>query len=278
MPCYYPIHVKNPQGGSLLGNCGQCPYCLQRRANNYIFRCLQQLKVTPLAHFVTLTYEDPPLSPNGFMTLQKSDFQKFMKRLRKRCRPQNNIIKYFACGEYGTQTERPHYHAIIYNAKYEDIEAAWNDYPGNGLLHRDDVNGNTVAYVAKYMLKGKFKRKHKNDDREKEFQLFSKALGVNYINAASIKWHKEDISRQYATINGYKIALPRWFREQLYDEAERNAIQDLSIEEANKRLIKQLNEYEKHGNQAKSFHHFQRERKRNAIENFQKKLAERKKI
>ena len=63
--------------------------------------------------FLTLTYADEHLPPNGSLVV--ADLQKFIKRLRKHYAKRNNGIKlrYYACGEYGDRYGRPHYHAII---------------------------------------------------------------------------------------------------------------------------------------------------------------------
>ena len=47
---------------------------------------------------VTLTYDDEniPFSDNGLMTLDYTDFQKFMKRYRKK--NENSKVRYFTCG------------------------------------------------------------------------------------------------------------------------------------------------------------------------------------
>ena len=52
---------------------------------------------------------------NNPIILKKSDFQKFIKRLRK-----DYDIKYFACGEYGDKTLRPHFHAILFGVNFSD--------------------------------------------------------------------------------------------------------------------------------------------------------------
>lgn len=93
--------------------CGKCPPCLQRRTAEWCFRIFQESKTHLSASFITLTYEKPPITPNGFMTLHTPDFQKFMKRLRK-LHPRGTRIKYYAVGEYGTERKRPHYHAILF--------------------------------------------------------------------------------------------------------------------------------------------------------------------
>lgn len=50
------------------------------------------------------------------LTLNKIDWQLFMKRLRQALpwHGKHDPIRYFMCGEYGSQTWRPHYHAIIW--------------------------------------------------------------------------------------------------------------------------------------------------------------------
>ncbi|MDX8558692.1 hypothetical protein OZ663_18615, partial [Elizabethkingia sp. HX CGY] len=57
------------------------------------------------------------------MSLDYRDFQLFMKRARKL---QEKKISYFLVGEYGSQTFRPHYHAIVFDV--ENISAFLNEW------------------------------------------------------------------------------------------------------------------------------------------------------
>ena len=99
-----------------------------------------------------------------------------MKRLRKHAK--STKIKYYACGEYGSKTERPHYHAIVFNLprpfdKY--ILKAWK----YGHIHVGTVTEQSIFYTTKYALKG-LRRKNAWDydarGREPEFQLMSNIL------------------------------------------------------------------------------------------------------
>lgn len=72
--------------------CGKCPKCLRDRQNGWMFRLQQEIKDSLNCQFVTLTYETTPKSFNGHGTLQKSDLQKFFKKLRKIC-PTTTYIK-----------------------------------------------------------------------------------------------------------------------------------------------------------------------------------------
>jgi hypothetical protein len=87
-----------------------------------------------------------------------------MKRLRKHFHPQK--IRYYMCGEYGEQTDRPHYHALLFGVDFPDkivhkvrddnilyssdiLSHIWNR--GHCLI--GEVNFQTAAYVARYILK-----------------------------------------------------------------------------------------------------------------------------
>lgn len=59
--------------------------------------------------FVTLTFSDEHLPAHG--SVDPRDVQLFLKRLRKAF---PSPIRYFAVGEYGDETERPHYHLALF--------------------------------------------------------------------------------------------------------------------------------------------------------------------
>lgn len=110
--------------------------------------------------FVTLTYSDENFSPS----LEYSDFQKFMKRLRLR---RKQRISFYMCGEYGERFFRPHFHACLFGVGFPDRQA-WKSLPGGGQLYRSpeleslwkfgfssvgDVTFQSAAYVARYVMK-----------------------------------------------------------------------------------------------------------------------------
>lgn len=112
--------------------------------------------------FITLTYSDQFLPARG--TLVKSDFQKFMKRLRKEY--DDRRISYFMCGEYG-ELGRPHYHAILFGVDFEDVQVLRRRHKGklartSSILARlwpfghnsvGQVSVSSCRYVASYCLK-----------------------------------------------------------------------------------------------------------------------------
>lgn len=225
MACDRPIYIKKHRYlvKQIPVPCGKCPPCKKRRVDQWVFRLKQEDKISLMSHFVTLTYstDHVPISDNGFMTLAKKDFQNFIKRLRHLT---NNNVKYYACGEYGTQNKRPHYHAIIFNIQaVQHYASAWClNGVQLGKIDVGGVSGNSIAYTCKYMDKEKTIPLHSRDDRTKEFSLMSKGLGQNYLSPEIIKYHKENLDRLYLTTqDGNKIAMPKYYRQKIFSEDEK---------------------------------------------------------
>lgn len=178
--CYTPFCVKKDDREYAVP-CGRCPDCTARRISGWSFRLMQEDKVSNSSLFITLTYDtsNVHITPNGFMGLRKRDIQLFFKRLRKshgRAHAFNGKrIKYYAVGEYGGRTMRPHYHIILFNASIKLIQDAWNQ----GQVHYGQVTGASVGYTLKYISKPSKVPLHRNDDRQKEFSLMSKGLAAH---------------------------------------------------------------------------------------------------
>lgn len=98
--------------------------------------------------FVTLTYADEYLPPGG--TLVPKHLQAFLKRLRKSVYPTE--IRYFGCGEYGDESQRPHYHLALFSLGPEDaekIDKAW----GLGHSFTGDLTHDSAQYISGYVTK-----------------------------------------------------------------------------------------------------------------------------
>lgn len=239
--CFTPVTLKDENRKEFTVPCGKCPACVKRRAIQWSFRLMQEEKVSTSAYFITLTYDNKhvPITGKGFLGLCKSDLQKFFKRLRK-ChkdeycvingrirRLEKPTIKYYAVGEYGGRTMRPHYHIILFNAELELIQEAWclNGKP-LGNIYYGTVQGASVGYVLKYMSKTRKVPLHQNDDRSREFAIMSKKLGISYLTRNMLNWHDQDKDeRMYCNIpGGGKIGMPRYFKERVYEKWDRQRI------------------------------------------------------
>lgn len=231
--CYNPILVmkkgtKKKDGSIALENqfaqCGQCPVCKARRVSDWVFRLLKEDQVSVGNYFITLTYDSKnvPITKKLKFTLEKEAWQNFMKRLRKK---QPEKIKYYAVGEYGSKTERPHYHGILFNVKEERfIFEAWINPETKepfGDVHIGQVNGATIAYTAKYIDKPIKIPVDQNDDRLKPFSLMSKGLGSSYVEVAK-QFHQEDYLKNmhYKAGDASKL-LPRYIRTKIFTDEQR---------------------------------------------------------
>lgn len=231
MPCLSPIQLKRAKE-RIVVPCGRCAGCLQSRRAGWTFRLLQQEKVSKSSVFLTLTYDEKnvPMVANdgdfivgynpdyridaydGFnLTLYKKHLQDYFKRVRK----YTTDLKYYAVGEYGEKTKRPHYHAIVFNAKPELLAKKW-DF---GFSQQDTVTQASIHYVTKYIMKSK----SKVHDVEPEFAIMSKGLGINYVDLAK-KYHRDLLTDILTLEGGFKMKMPRYLKEKIFTEEERKII------------------------------------------------------
>lgn len=198
----------------------------------------------PKNSFVTLTYCDETLPKDG--SIHKEELVKFFKRLRKDLGSRK--IKYFACGEYGEKTGRPHYHSIIFGLGSEEKEllrSAWS----KGFIYSGSVTYNSARYVAGYVMK-----KYSGDlakevygDKEIPFRLSSLGLGKQWCD----DHEKYLIENLGLTIKGIPCGMPRYYRNRLGEklddeklEKKRIELSNESREKMDKRGVDRLSEAE----------------------------------
>lgn len=213
---------------------------------------------------MTYSPDNVDYTPNGYKTLNKDHLRAFWKALRKK---NSKKLKYYAVGEYGSQTHRPHYHAILFNADLETVVGPAASHalktgliPMDGTTELDSqiwkygyvtvgrVTEASVGYALKYMLKKLTRKKHGRDDRLPEFSAMSKKLGSQYLTSAVRKYHTVDLTGRFCLKldNGALAPMPRYYKQHFYNSKqleiiakhfEDKALQDwqkLSTEEQNK--------------------------------------------
>lgn len=197
--------------------CGRCNFCLQNRRKEWSFRLQKELRQHSSAFFLTLTYHDLAVPQQAVIhndieinvpVLRKEDFQKFMKRLRKRhSKYSQSKIKYYAVGEYGSTTARPHYHAIVFGLHKQvvsHIGTIWVD----GFVHCGAVNNDSIDYVTKYVVnKYDFK-----DYPVPPFSLISNGIGLKHFDQNQKLYKHES---KVVNNRGYPQVLPRYYRGKL---------------------------------------------------------------
>lgn len=227
---------------SILVPCGRCIGCRLDYSKQWADRCLLELQYHDSSYFITLTYDDEHMPLSDYVdketgelkvskTLVKKDFQDFMKRLRKNS---GQELRFFMCGEYGTHTKRPHYHAIIFGLKLDDlvfykrtgngdnlynspfIDKTWN----KGYCVIGDVTWESCAYTSRYITKKIYGTQSLVYDELNiipEFTLMSRKPGIanQYYQENKDKLYKFD-HISIKTENGGKKIRPGRYFDKLY--------------------------------------------------------------
>jgi hypothetical protein len=216
MQCFSPITLET-QGPATSRfqdvPCGVCAGCLTNKRNQMSFRAFHELKDHQYqAIFITLTYDDY----NCPTLLDKTDVQKFIKRLRKKTR-----CRYLICGEYGEITYRPHYHGIIYGLSntLENallIQNTWKQ----GFTSIGSATCASIHYITKYIMKP-YKHIIETDTDSRAFYLLSKnpIFGYKYIKDYQ-EYHNNNKNITTAYYNGYAVTLPYNFKNKLNIKSE----------------------------------------------------------
>lgn len=258
MPCYSPLvgyrsRFTNDSGKrSIVFNrssgfvdqpvtlpCGQCIGCRIDRSRSWALRCVHESKSHDRNCFITLTYSDDKL-PN-FESLEKDSLQRFFKRLRKA----GFQFRYYACGEYGDSTNRPHYHALLFGIDFSEdrklhtqtgqgnvlyvsktLESIW----GNGFCTISEFNYQTAAYVARYVMKKQTGRNAIESARYSrvnlgtgetfqvapEFAVMSlrPGLGADWYS----RYKKDAFPSDFLISDGKKHPVPRYYLDKLKKE------------------------------------------------------------
>lgn len=247
MACFHPLKAYKTTDGRIIFDkglefsvpielaCGQCIGCRIQRSQEWATRITHEAQFHAERCFLTLTYANKHLPPWG--TLVPRDLTLFLKRLR--FAHKDRLIRYFACGEYGENTERPHYHVILFGYSFpdkrehskngqghqqfvsEELDKIWGY--GNCLI--GSVNWSSAAYVARYTLKkvnGERANEHyrKVDyetgeihQLEPEFIRMSRrpGIGAQWFERYSGDLYPGDV----AVIGGKKKRVPRYYDKQL---------------------------------------------------------------
>jgi hypothetical protein len=225
--------------------------------------------------YITLTYDNEHIEHTNLETgeitpdLSKRDAQLFLKRLRKQIeKTYHKKIRYYLCGEYGGQTGRPHYHAILFGIgltaqvcnpfsteriQYKDpqiskanvelkkiVQEAWD----NGRVDFDDRRAGQKAceYVAKYIQK--FDTRSIPESWQPEFSLFSKGLGRKWIEKYGPGLKNELHPGKVLMLNAniYSPA-PKYYLDKIFTKEELKVLKEKDTPE----YLKILQAHEKNG-------------------------------
>lgn len=204
--------------------CQQCLECRLAYARSWGTRIMQEKRISSDACFITLTYRDKDMPP--LRSLVKRDLQLFMKRLRK---IKGSGVRFYACGEYGPTTLRPHYHAVLFNMRFPDMKFWKMSGPNKLYVSAEldsiwtyghctvgEVDYDSAFYVARYCvkkIKGELAAAHYGG-RQPEFATMSNGgrtgrggIGFGYFE----KYGKEAYAHDSVIVSGKEVPIPRYY-------------------------------------------------------------------
>lgn len=142
--------------------------------SSWAARILLEARLHNCSSFITLTYSPENLPANN--SLSKRDSTLFLKRLRGHF---PHLIRYYLCGEYGTQTKRPHYHAALFGYPWTDsktLKKAWT----LGHSQITPLNPARARYLAHYITKKLSGPAKSQDGLENEYSHMSRMPGLGH--------------------------------------------------------------------------------------------------
>ena len=239
MGCFHPLPAWRSRHGGITFRlkdarsqaerlelpCGRCFGCRHEYRRQWTMRCVMEAETHADNSFITLTYDDAHCPDS----VQFRHLQLFFKRLRKEV----GKVRYYACGEYGKEHSRPHYHAILFGYRFEDCVflsgAGENTLYTSPLLERiwpfgfstvGSVSYNSCAYVTGYVLKkSRNERDYINTETGEylspEFVTMSRRPGIGH---AWLEKYKQETLRDDNVRLGSQVMLPpRYFVSKLSD-------------------------------------------------------------
>lgn len=242
MTCYHPWTKRQPEDDSLRLPCGGCIGCRLEQAQQWALRCRHEAACWDSNYFLTLTYDEDHLEWHG--SLNPDHPRKFLRALRKRVSGAQRApgsdrrpIRFFGCGEYGSQRLRAHYHLLLFNLQLRDLHRYGSDTFCSDLVSELWPRGShllgkftpaAAAYVAGYCLKKQ--RRHRHEDhygvvdadtgewyqRHPDFNMMSRRPGIGRY------WYeryKSELQHGYCVADGKQVAVPRLYRTKLQEDA-----------------------------------------------------------
>jgi len=221
-------------------SCGKCILCRKRQASDTTTKIVHEASQHLFNSFVTLTYDDKHIPEHG--SLDYRHLQLLWKRLRN----DGLKFKYYAVGEYGDSTQRPHYHACVFGEAFTKDRVITTEAPflnwtspqlleawGLGLVSVGALTPQSAAYVAGYVVKKLGKQQYVRLDEqsgeliavEQPRAFASQGLARAWWN----QWHTHVEQRDRVYVAGRHKMPPRTYDRWL-GETNKEALIDIKLQ------------------------------------------------
>lgn len=183
MLCGFPRKID---GGKEIP-CRQCFNCRINHKRSWVGRLHLELAHSRAGgSFLGLTYDQEHYPPSGSVSPQ--DWRKFYDNLRKKT-GLGSGQRFFAVGEYGEESQRPHYHCLLFDVPpwpYQaELEKAWP----LGNVDIGVVTAGSIDYIAGYVVKKSMGPKGEEwlKGRHPEFARMSRKPPIGFNGMVAIR-------------------------------------------------------------------------------------------
>lgn len=248
--CLYPREIDNPKYKpnkknkgivppctdirllTIMIPCGKCMECHKTKGRQWATRLIHEIKDDPGAVMVTLTFNTEHLATLTSIAMEKGytwgyaldnavaklAVRRFYDRWRKAYG--GRTLKHWLITELGKgEHEHMHLHGLVWTDHPKDIADTW----GYGFVHIGKyVSQRTINYMMKYFLK--LDDKHPN---YKPIVLTSPGIGKGYIGSELAKfngYNGKETKQFYVDRYGAKRTIPKYFRDKIYTEEQRERL------------------------------------------------------
>ena len=188
--------------------CGKCYECRKKKARDIDTLLAREDFIGGLIREYGFSDE------NNIATLA---LRKFLERCRKKT---GKSLKHWCVTELGEDRGRIHLHGIFFGNNAAEL--ALEKWRYGYIFIGNFVNEKTINYISKYMLK--------DDLNNREFTgkvLTSAGMGKQYFERGDWKFNKyngKDTREYYVFKNGTKAMMPRYYRDKIYNEEEKELL------------------------------------------------------
>lgn len=129
--------------------CNACPLCMENNIAKNLGRLIMASYPSWHCYFLSFTIDESHFFAENMHGVERSDLDSLVTAINHSNKRDGTRYKYFLTSEYGSESDRPHYHGLFYN--FKNMVECYNfcsKYFVKGHIKIEDVNLARFRYTA----------------------------------------------------------------------------------------------------------------------------------